>query len=344
MANTTRGESSSAITSFNASHTSSASRHHDTRTAAPHAGFPPLLKIGAFPQAIEAQLQSHFTLIDEAMIEQAPELTTQIGGIVTRSNYTIPVELIDRLPNLRIISTNGVGYDGIPVGHTAQKGIVVTNTPDVLNKAVAELAIGLLLALLRRLPAADAFVRNGAWQHELFPFGTNLAGKKVGIVGLGRIGKEIVQRLLPFEVDVAYYGRQRQDVPWQYFDTLTGLAEHVDVLILACPGGPATRHLVDTAVLHALGPQGVIVNISRGSVIKEDALCQALVDGMIGGAALDVFDAEPLGDSPLRQLPNVVLAPHIGSATHETRRQMAELAIRNLVEFFSTGKAVTPVT
>ncbi|WP_242697271.1 2-hydroxyacid dehydrogenase [Bordetella petrii] len=301
------------------------------------------MKIGAFPPAIEEQFLSVFTLVDGESLRRDPSQAERIGGIVTRSNYRISTELIDSLPNLRIITTSGVGYDGIPVDYAARKGIVVTNTPDILNKAVAELAIGLLLALLRHLPAADRFVRTGAWTRELFPLGTNLAGKKIGIVGLGRIGMEIVQRVLPFEVDVAYYGRRAQAVPWQYFDSLPALAEHADVLILSCPGGAATRHIVDATVLKSLGADGIVVNISRGTVIKETDLCQALADGTIRGAALDVFDTEPLLDSPLRSLPNVVLSPHIGSATQETRRQMADLAIRNLAAFFTTGKAVTPV-
>lgn len=306
-------------------------------------GLPALLKVGELGPAIEAQLTSAFTLFDEEAIRRQPAQAALIQGIITRSNYQVPAELIDRLPNLRIITTNGVGYDGIPVDYAAEKGIVVTNTPSVLNKAVAELAIGLLLALLRQLPAADRFVRNEAWAHETFPLGANLAGKKVGIVGLGGIGKEITKRLLPFDVDIAYYGRRAQAVPWNYCDSLTALAAYADVLILSCPGGAATRHLVDARVLSALGPSGVVVNISRGTVINEVDLCQALADGTIGGAALDVFEVEPLCNSPLRSLPNVVLTPHIGSATHETRRQMADLAMRNLVEFFAQGKAVTPV-
>lgn len=305
--------------------------------------FPPLLKVGAFPQSVEAQFRSVFTLIDEQALQKDPAQAASIGGIVTRSNYRIPAELMDRLPQLRIITTNGVGYDGIALDHARQRNIVVTNTPDVLNKAVAELAVGLLLALLRNLPAADSFVRTGAWVGSPFPLGASLAGKKVGIVGLGRIGKEIVQRLVPFEVDISYFGRVRQAVPWRHFDSLPAMARHVDVLILSCPGGAATRHIVDAAVLQALGPDGVVVNVARGSVINEADLCDALANGIIQGAALDVFDSEPLGESSLRHMPNVVLAPHIGSATHETRRQMAELAIRNLVSFFRTGRAVTPV-
>lgn len=305
--------------------------------------FPKLLKIGVFPASVEAQFRSLFTLLDEDDLRNDPAQVASVAGIVTRSNYRIPAELIDRLPGLRIITTNGVGYDGIALDHARQKNIVVTNTPDVLNKAVAELAVGMLLALLRKLPEADGFVRAGAWEESPFPLGTSLAGKRVGIVGLGRIGKEIAQRLVPFEVDLSYFGRARQAVPWRHFDSLPAMARHVDVLILSCPGGAATRHIVDAAVLQELGPDGVIVNVARGSVVNESDLCHALANGIIQGAALDVFESEPLGPSPLRQLPNVILAPHIGSATHETRRQMAELAIRNLVSFFRTGRAVTPV-
>ncbi len=305
--------------------------------------FPPLLKVGVFPDSVEAQFRSMFTLIEEEALASDPAQATAIGGIVTRSNYRISAELMDRLPGLRIIATNGVGYDGIALDHARRKNIVVTNTPDVLNKAVAELAVGLLLALLRKLPAADGFVRTGAWEESPFPLGASLAGRKVGIVGLGRIGKEIAQRLAPFEVDLSYFGRARQEVPWRHFDSLPAMARHVDVLILSCPGGAATRHIVDAAVLRALGPLGLVVNVARGSVVNEADLCHALANGIIQGAALDVFESEPLGESPLRHMPNVILAPHIGSATHETRRQMAELAIRNLVSFFSTGRAVTPV-
>lgn len=305
--------------------------------------FPPLLKVGVFPESVEAQFRSRFTLIDEEALKNDPAQAEAIGGIVTRSNYRIPAELMDRLPGLRIIATNGVGYDGIALDRAREKNIVVTNTPDVLNKAVAELAVGLLLALLRKLPAADSFVRAGAWEASPFPLGASLAGRKVGIVGLGRIGKEIVQRLVPFEVDLSYFGRTRQEAPWRHFDSLPAMASHVDVLVLSCPGGAATHHIVDAAVLSALGPEGLVVNVARGSVINEADLCHALANGIIQGAALDVFESEPLGESPLRHLSNVILAPHIGSATHETRRQMAELAIRNLVSFFTTGRAVTPV-
>lgn len=306
--------------------------------------FPPLLKIGVFPDQVEQALRAVFTLVemDELGLAGGPG-PDDIAGIVTRSNYRISPELIDQLPGLRIISTNGVGYDGIPLGYARQKGIIVTNTPEVLNEAVAEMAVGLLLALLRHIPRADAFVKSGAWTTMPFPLGTTLAGKRVGIVGLGRIGKETVKRLLPFQVEVAYFGRSRQDVEWMYFDDVNQLAAHADILILCCPGGSETHGMIDARVLQSLGPHGFLVNIARGSVVNEPDLCQALTSGTIAGAALDVFNHEPLNASPLCRLDNVVLAPHIGSATQETRMRMAALAIDNLCRFFDTGQAVTPV-
>lgn len=305
--------------------------------------FPPLLKIGVFPDAVEARLRSTFELVEQQELGISPQRRGGIQGIVTRSNYRIPEDLLEQLPNLRIICTNGVGYDGIPLSYARNRGIVVANTPDVLNKAVAEFAVGLVLAILRHIPQADHFVRSGAWQAGAFPLGMSLAGKKIGMVGLGRIGKEIARRLEPFETDIAYFGRQRQAVDWPYFDDLAALAAHADILIVCCPGGPATFQIIDAAVLDALGPTGLLVNIARGSVVHQADLYEALAGKTIAGAALDVFDEEPLADSPLAQLDNVILTPHIGSATHETRMAMAELAVKNLTEFFETGRAATPV-
>lgn len=305
--------------------------------------FPPLLKIGVFPDTVDKALRGTFHLVDIEELSASPELHSKIEGIVTRSNYRIAKELIDQLPKLRIIATNGVGYDGIPLAHSRQKGIVVTNTPDVLNKAVAELTIGLVLAILRHIPQADQFVRDGSWQTAAFPLGRTLAGKKVGIVGLGRIGKEIAHRLIPFEVELAYFGRHPQKVAWPFFDDLKKLAAHADILIVCCPGGPATHQIIDADVLGALGPAGILVNVARGSVVNEKDLCTALINKTILGAALDVFNEEPLPGSPLRTLDNVILTPHIGSATNETRLEMAALAIKNLCSFFDTGQAITPV-
>lgn len=305
---------------------------------------PPVLQIGEFPAAAQALLGERLPLRSLAEIDADDALCSRIGAIATRSNYPIDTALIERLPSLRIIATSGVGFDRIPVAFARERGIVVANTPDLLNAAVAELTVGLVLALLRQLPHADRFVRDGMWHGGAFALGSSLAGKRVGILGMGRIGKEIARRLVPFDVEIVYFGRTRQALPFAWFTTPVELARNADVLIASCPGGPATHHLIDAAVLDALGPNGYLVNIARGSVVDEAALITALTVKSIAGAALDVFEYEPLhDDSPLRTLDNVVLAPHIGSATHETRLAMARLTVDNIVSFFATGRALTPV-
>jgi lactate dehydrogenase-like 2-hydroxyacid dehydrogenase len=256
----------------------------------------------------------------------------------------VPADLVARLPALEIIATNGVGYDLIPLALAQERGIVVTNTPDVLNAAVAELCVGTLLALLRHLPQADRFVRAGRWASAQFPLGVSLAGKHVGIVGMGRIGKEIARRLDTFGVTLAYHGRADQGLAWRYEADLVTLARDVDILIVMAPGGAATRHLIDAPVLAALGPQGYLVNVARGSLVDEAALIAALDAGGIAGAALDVFDNEPAIDARLFAFDNVLLTPHLGSATRETRAAMAQLMLDNLRSWFRSGRAVTAVT
>lgn len=304
---------------------------------------PILLQIGDFPATAQAQIDAEFDCVTPDMLADQPALTTQLRAILTRSNCHLDTALLDTLPALEIIATFGVGYDGIPVVHAAQRGVVVTHTPDVLNAAVAELAIGLLLALQRRLVAADAFVRAGRWRQGALPLGSGLQGKRVGIVGLGRIGKAIAERLAPFGVALAYYGRHDQRNTWRYVGDLRELATQSDVLIVSAPASADTRHLIDHAVLAALGPQGVLVNIARGALIDEDALIDALQRGELGGAALDVFTNEPHIDERWRTLDNVVLAPHIGSATEETRQAMLDLTLDNLRSWFRDGRALTPV-
>jgi lactate dehydrogenase-like 2-hydroxyacid dehydrogenase len=279
-----------------------------------------------------------------ADLERDPALAAGIRGVVTRSNLEVPAALVERLPGLEIIATNGVGYDLIPLGLAAGRGIVVTNTPDVLNAAVAELCVGTLLSLLRRLPQADRFVRDGRWAGTAFPLSTSLAGKHVGIVGLGRIGKDIARRLEPFGVALAYHGRSDQNLGWRYEPDLAALARDVDILIVVAPGGPDTTHLVDARVLAALGPQGWLVNVARGSVVDQPALLDALEQGTIAGAALDVFDNEPAIDLRFFTLDNVMLTPHLGSATRETRAAMAQLMLDNLRTWFRSGRALTPVS
>jgi len=302
-----------------------------------------LLLIGKFPALAQDLVDSEFRCHSLASLDQHEALRTSVRGIITRSNCAVPTDVIERLPNLGIIATCGVGYDLIPIDVAATRNIIVSNTPDVLNDAVAELCVGLLFALLRRIPQADRFTRSGAWRASTFPLGVSLAGKKVGIIGLGRIGKEIARRLMPFGVTLSYYGRTDQRLDLRFEPDLHQLARDSDILILTSPGGRATEHMIDAAVLDALGPKGYLLNIARGSVVKEEDLIDALSSGAIAGAALDVFDTEPDIDPRFFEFDNVVLVPHMGSATHETRMAMARLTLDNLHQFFEDGTALTPV-
>lgn len=305
---------------------------------------PDLLQIGSYAPAHQAQLDAGFTAHSLAALDADPGLAQRIRGIVTRSNMKVPAAVLERLPALEIISTFGVGYDGLPLAAAAARGIHVTNTPDVLNTAVAELCVGMLLGLLRQLPAADRFVRDGKWMGGTLPLGTSLSGKRVGIAGLGRIGKDIARRLETFGVSLAYHGRSDQHIAYRYEPDLVQLAQDCDVLIIAAPGGPETRKLVDAAVIAALGPQGVLVNIARGSLVDEAALIDALEAKTLGGAALDVFEQEPHANARLAVLDNVLLTPHLGSATVETRQAMMDLVLENLRCHFAGEALPTPVT
>jgi lactate dehydrogenase-like 2-hydroxyacid dehydrogenase len=307
------------------------------------ARLPGLLQIGSFPPEVQSEIDAGFARVTMADFERDPSRADEIRAIVTRSNLEVPAALVERLPKLEIIATNGVGYDLIPLDLAARRGIVVTNTPDVLNAAVAELCVGALLSLMRRLPQADRHVREGRWAQANFPLTASLAGKRVGIVGLGRIGKDIAQRLAPFGVTLAYHGRTDQRLAWRYEPDLAALARDADILIVAAPGGADTARLIDARVLDALGPQGWLVNVARGSLVDQEALLAALEQRRIAGAALDVFDNEPDIDARFFGLENVLLMPHIGSATVETRAAMARLMLDNLREWFKSGRALTPV-
>jgi len=302
-----------------------------------------LLQIGTFPAPAQAMIDSEFRCHTLEQIEMDATLRNSVRGIVTRGNYAVPRSVIERLPRLGVIASMGVGYDLIDLAAARDHDVLVSNTPDVLNDAVAELCIGLLLSLLRRLPAADRHVRSGGWKESVFPLATTLAGKRVGIVGLGRIGKDIARRLEPFGVSISYHGRSDQHLHWPWQPDLLALARESDVLIVIAPGGEPTRGLVDAAVLDALGPRGFLVNVARGSVVDEAALLAALEGRCIAGAALDVFENEPAVDERFFALENVVLSPHIGSATHETRAAMARLTLDNLHRFFGDGTVLTPV-
>jgi len=281
--------------------------------------------------------------------DRAAALAQHAKGVsvaVTSANTGCSPELMDAMPDLKAICSWGVGYETIDVAAARQRGIVVSNTPDVLSDCVADMAWGLMLACARRIGQAERFVRSGQWGqvHGSFPLGTRVSGKKLGIVGLGSIGQGIAKRGSGFDMDVRYHNRRpRTDVPYTYMDTLVGLAEWADFLVVATVGGPGTRHLITREVLEALGPKGMVVNIARGPVIDEAAMVEALQKGTLGSAALDVYEFEPKVPDALKSMDNVVLLPHISSGTYETRQAMADLVFDNLKLFFEQGKLVTPV-
>ncbi|MBB5765477.1 lactate dehydrogenase-like 2-hydroxyacid dehydrogenase [Methylorubrum rhodesianum] len=284
-------------------------------------------------------------------IEEAPDrealldaVGPRIRALAVGAMCPVDATLFDRLPRLEIVASFGVGYDTIDVTEAARRGIVVTHTPDVLSDEVADLALGLLLATLRRIPQADRYLRAGRWREGSFPLTTSLRERRVGILGLGRIGRAIARRLEGFGVAIAYHGRTPQgDVPYAYHDSLLGLARAVDTLIVAAPGGPGTTGIVDAGVLAALGADGIVVNIARGSVIDEAALIAALQSGTILGAGLDVFENEPQVPQALIDLDQTVLLPHVGSGSHHTRAAMGRLLTDNLFSWFDGGGPVTPV-
>lgn len=264
-----------------------------------------------------------------------------IRGLVQGGQTVTPTTLLDALPKLEIISVFGVGYDGVPVAYCRQRGIKVSNTPDVLTDDVADVALGLILMTGRGFVRLNRFVHAGEWEQRGPELTTKLGGRKVGILGLGRIGKAIAERVAAMGMKVAYTGRSRQSVPYEYFADLKGLAAAVDFLVVACPGSEATRNIVDAGVLAALGKKGTLINIARGSIVDEPALATALQAGTIKGAGLDVFADEPRIPAQLMAMDNVVLLPHVGSATRETRQAMGDLCKANLDAWFADKKVLT---
>ncbi len=272
------------------------------------------------------------------------EIGASVRGIATDGHAGASADLMAALPNLEIVSCYGVGVDAIDLGYAKDHGVVVTNTPGVLTDDVADMAIALLLDVCRGISAGDRHVRSGNWLSGPMPLTRSLKGKKVGILGLGRIGSAIAGRAEVFGCDLSWHGpRPKPDAPYPYVADLVEMAAACDFVVVACPGGPATAGLVNRAVIDALGPQGGLVNISRGSVVDEPELVSALQDGRLGFAALDVFAAEPNVPEPLLAMENVVLQPHMGSGTVETRAAMGQLVIDNLAAHFAGQEVLTPV-
>ena len=274
------------------------------------------------------------------------ERGAEFDGLVTSAAAGASAALIGALPKLRVISSFGVGLDVIDLDAARKRGIPVGYTPDVLNDCVADQAFALLLAIARRTPEADRFVRDGKWEaRQVFPLGRQVSGARLGIVGLGRIGRTIARRASGFDMEVRYHSRRAVDgVAWQHEPRLLELARWCDFLVVITAGGAETRHLVDAEVLDALGTKGYIVNVARGTVIDEAALVKALQEKRIAGAGLDVFEAEPKVPHALFALDNVVLAPHIASATVQTREAMGQRVLDNLAAFYEGKPMLSDAT
>lgn len=307
-----------------------------------------LVMVPTRPAQME-QMEEAFTLHrhDQAEDKDAflDEVADKIRGIATMGSYGLSSDELARLPNLEIVAVGSVGYDSVDVEGCKARGIPVTNTPDVLTNDVADLAMALTFDILRGYSRGERYVRSGQWRDKgAMDLTTTVTGKTMGIVGYGRIGKAIARRAETFEMKIAYHGRNRQDgVSHPYYGSPEELARNCDVLMLACPGGEETQGLVSREVLEALGPKSYLVNISRGSVVDEAAMIEFLQENRIAGAALDVFENEPDIDERFFTMENVVVQPHVGSATHETRGAMSQLVVDNLKAHFAGKPLLTPV-
>jgi lactate dehydrogenase-like 2-hydroxyacid dehydrogenase len=298
-----------------------------------------ILITAPLPDFLRQPLEAAYACHDYFNSADKPALLKEVGpkirGLVQGGGTVTPTEQLDQLPKLEIISVFGVGYDGVPVAYCKERGIKVGHTPDVLTDDVADVALALTLMLARQFHLANRFVHAGEWLKRGPALATSLTNKRAGILGLGRIGKAIARRLEACGMKIAYHGRKPQDVPYTYYPTLTELAKNSDFLIVASPGGAETKNMIDANVLAALGPNGRIVNIARGSIIDEQAMIDALKSGKLGGAGLDVFANEPKVPPELLAMDNVVLFPHVGSATKETRKAMGDLVVANLAAHFA---------
>ena len=301
---------------------------------------PDLLQIGGITDTMRDRLTEHFTI---HKLSDGDYPADAITHVATNGHDGVPADVMAACPNLKMVSCYGVGYDAIDTSVAADRGILVTHTPDVLNAEVASTTILLMLASFRNFLSDEAHARSGAWEQGGAPLSRSADNRRVGILGLGRIGQAIADKLAAFDADIHYHTRTKKDVPYTYHANLVDMAEAVEVLICITPGGPSTHRIVNADVMNALGSEGTLINVSRGSVVDEPAMVAALQDGRLGYAALDVFEAEPKIPDALKTMPNVVLLPHVGSATHETRAAMGGLVVDNLIAHLTTGKVHTPV-
>ena len=294
-----------------------------------------------FGENFEIHWTNEIDNLDDFLVENG----SHIEAVATNGHDGLSKEIMAVLPKLKIISCYGVGYDAIDVASAAERGVVVTHTPNVLNADVANTAVMLMLAVSRRLIRDDRWVRSGSWKSKgNAPLTRSIEGKTVGILGLGRIGETIARKLAAFDCNIVYHSRsEKPGVPWSYCGDLVEMAGKADYLVVITPGGSGTNKLVNRKVIEALGPDGTLINVSRGSVIDESEMVAALLDGRLGNAGLDVFENEPHVPEALLELDNVVLTPHVGSATEETRQAMGDLTVDNLNAFFTRGNAISPV-
>lgn len=308
-----------------------------------------ILALGSLLPAEMDALEKSFDLI-RLWKEPNPEAVLQaykndIVGILSAYNgIPVTARILESLPNLEIVAQFGVGVDNIDLGAAKARGIAVTNTPDILTPDTADIALSLILCLMRRIVEADMYVRVGKWVSGAFSLSSSLSGKTVGIVGMGRIGQAIARRCLAFDMKIVYHGpRQKLDMTYPYYADLRQMAEASDVLVMACPGGAETKNLVTGKILKALGPKGYLVNIARGSVVNTEDLLIALRNRDIAGVGLDVYENEPNVPEALISMDNVVLLPHVGSATAETRSEMGRLVIANILAYFEGKPLLTAV-
>lgn len=310
---------------------------------------PDILYFGSFPDATVAELNRRYNVhhyFNLPKPEDIPsDVAARIRAIATEANRGLTRALLDRLPNVEMISVFGVGTDAVDLKAAKERGIPVTNTPDIIGPEVADLAIGLMLASARQIIFADHYARSGDWTKKgPVPFGRSVGNKTCGVIGLGGIGRAIADRAAAFRMRVLYNAtREKANVPYTFVGDLVELARESDFLMVACKGGPETRHLVSRAVIDAVGPTGTLINVARGSVVDEEALIDALTHKRLGFAALDVFESEPNFDQRLLDFPNVIVQPHHGTATIETRTAMGQLMIDNIVAQFEKKPLLTPV-
>ena len=298
-----------------------------------------LLQIGSITEAMRKRLEAAFTIHQVDNFDAA-----KITHVVTNGHDGVSPKLMASLENLKVISGYGVGYDAIDTAEAVRRGVVVTHTPNVLNEEVATTAILLMLSCYREVLRDDAYVRSGNWKAKgNAPLTRSADNQTIGILGLGRIGQTIAKKLAPWNAKIVYHSRNKKDVAYTYYENLTEMAKDCDVLICITPGGSSTDKIVNSQVMEALGPNGTLINVSRGSVVDEAALIDALKSGKLGWAGLDVFESEPTVPGALSDLPNTVLLPHVGSGTVETRVAMGDLTVDNLLNHLKDGTVISAV-